>query len=94
MSEKLHEHEFLLLLLDLADGAPIRSEEYTNIEQTQEKFLINEENFNNIRYTIRKSDVIGKPKSSKHPKNPSWLGEHMMEQSEHRMWPFDGEENE
>jgi len=94
MSEQLHEHEFLLLLLDLAEGAPIRSEEYTNIEQAQEKFLINEENKYNIVYTIRQSTVLDVSDSIKYLWGTGRLNNHMMEKKEHRMWPFDGDKNE
>ena len=92
MSEQLHEHEFLLLLLDLAEGSSIHSEEYTNIEQIQEKFLINEENKYDIVYTILQSTVIDPSENTKHLWGNGRLNDHMMEK--HRMWPFDGEKNE
>jgi len=90
---ELHEHEFLLLLLDLADGAPIYSEEYEEIEQAQEKFLINEENKYDVAYTIKESDVL----NHLHKDNifaQSSLSSHLKEKRERRMFPFTGEKNE
>jgi len=94
MSEQLHEYEFLLLLLDLANGAPIGSDEYKDIEQTQEQFLINKDNLDDIRYTIKQSTVIDLSYNKSSPLYCTGLNDYINEQSENRMWPFDGEENE
>ena len=93
MSEQLHQHEFLLLLLDMGEGAenlPYRSTTLETVDEIQESFDIIESRRSDIMYTLRKSDIIDVGKAGFTNSLQTITYESMKEELQE--WPFD--ENE
>jgi len=91
MSEQLHQHEFLLLLLDMGEGA--ENLQYGNstletAEELQESFDITQERRVDIMYTVKKSDIIDVPSFT----NTFQLAAYENMKEALQEWPFD--ENE
>jgi len=91
MSKQLHKHEFLLLLLDMGEGAenlPYRSTTLETVDEIQESFDIIESRRVDIMYTVKKSDIIDVPSFT----NTFQLAAYENMKEELQEWPFD--ENE